>query len=591
MKNNKALFLSLVSLIGFTFGCSNVNTKAPEDVKDANVVGGLPEDFTGTDFSSCEIAYRMDKEITRSINTFEASLRIPTTYSTFGAVFSSYSSDNARTAYQNNFISYEVTANGYFQVRWAGVTATFKGANIRTNKWVHVTVTRDTSTQFSLYLDGVYKESVTVGNTKDITENTFRFVIGKTTVDTDNDNFRGEIGSITCYRDLRTSTEILDDYVNVMNINYKNRGLDLLFHTLIPLGEDVLKDTSNNCNNARIMTCDYYYDAEHYAIEEGSYSFGIVGDTQELSRFHPEGIDDYSYWAIENKERTNLQAMLYMGDLSDGMSSSTEEEFNAMFENAAKGMKIMDGKVPYAFVPGNHDYKADSNYRDLTMYNKHFPYEDYAKFDYFGGAYEEGQTQNTFYLFEASGIKYIAIALEFGPEKAVMEWVDEVLDLYSDHRAIIFTHAFLSQDGDVIRAEDYLSPTWYFSRKGYAATDPDVMWNDYLSYHDNVFMILCGHTATEFIAYEQLDGRYGNKTMVFRIDPSYILRGNSGNGFDPLLALFNINEATSTLSINMFSLEKNLLYNTQNQMRINFSDYTRYTHSYYNFGEEVKASL
>ena len=212
-----------------------------------------------------------------------------------------------------------------------------------------------------------------------------------------------------------------------------------------------------------------------------------------------------------------------------------------------------------------------------------------SKFAYFGGAYKDGQIQNTYYLFNIRGIKYIIFALDFGPEAAVMEWVSDTLTTYSDYRAIITTHAFLDVSGEIMDSTDYLSPQWYFSRKGFANTNPDVMWDSYLKKHDNVFMILCGHTSTEDIAYKTLVGEQGNTTMIFRIDPSYVFAGNSGNGFAPLLALFNINEATTTLTINYFSCENNMLFNVQNQMRINFTDYTRYTHSYYNFGKEILA--
>ena len=45
------------------------------------------------------------------------------------------------------------------------------------------------------------------------------------------------------------------------------------------------------------------------------------------------------------------------------------------------------------------------------------------------------------------------------------------------------------------------------------------------------------------------------------------------------MGLFSFDEANTTLTLNYFSVEKNMFYNVQNQMRINFSDYTRYTAS------------
>ena len=91
-------------------------------------------------------------------------------------------------------------------------------------------------------------------------------------------------------------------------------------------------------------------------------------------------------------------------------------------------------------------------------------------------------------------------------------------------------------------------------------------------------MILCGHSQMETLAYKPLQGSKGNTTMAFRIDPSCSI---ALGGLDPILAMFHFDEANTTISINYFSVDKKLLYNIQNQMVVNFSDYTRMTAAYY----------
>lgn len=278
---------------------------------------------------------------------------------------------------------------------------------------------------------------------------------------------------------------------------------------------------------------------------------------------------------------------MQMGDLSDQTGSSTNEENTRMWSNVSKAFRLMDNKVPYTFIPGNHDYYGDCKSRDLTSFNMYFPYNHYSKFSYFGGAYKQGQMQNAYYLFEINSIKYIILALEFGPDSNVMSWASDILSTYSDHRAIITTHGFIDAAGEVINSEDYLSPQWYFAKRNLSYTNPDVMWESYLSKHENVYMILCGHTSTETVSYRTLVGENGNTAMVFRIDPSYVLSGNSGNAFSPLLALFNINEQENKLTINYFSCESELLFNTHNQITINLETYEHTTHSFYNFGKDI----
>lgn len=594
--NKKLLILSL-TLFSTLTSCG-VTTSSIDPVRlQESATTVLPSSYAGANFKTNFISYELNNAIATSINTFEASIRMETNETRTSSLFCSYNYHNSLVKYHNDFINYEINGNGNVVVKWASssavqaentVTITFTSTNVRTGNWVHIAVTRNSSTSFSLYIDGQLVETVTCAETKNITTNEYKHRIGGTANTSGTANFYGEIGSITCYSDVKTAEDILTDFQNISSITGATRT-NLMFHTNLKLGLDVALDTSNNLNHAHMITKGYYYDAPKYEITDDSYSFGIVGDTQELSRFHPEGIKAYSDWAIANKDATNLEAMLFMGDLTDGTGSSTNEENAMMWENYSKNVRYMDNKVPYTFIPGNHDYLKDSNYRDLTMMNYYMPYNYYSKFSYFGGAYKEGQIQNTYYLFNIKGIKYIIFALDFGPEAAVMEWVSDTLTTYSDYRAIITTHAFLDVSGEIMDSTDYLSPQWYFSRKSYASTNPDVMWDSYLKKHDNVFMILCGHTSTEDIAYKTLVGEQGNTTMIFRIDPSYIFAGNSGNGFAPLLALFNINEATTTLTINYFSCENNMLFNVQNQMRINFTDYTRYTHSYYNFGKEILA--
>ena len=551
----------------------------------------LPENYLGANFKGGEIAYQVTKAINHTANTFQAVVRMEKnnyTSNNSSIIFGNYNYYNALTGsvYEcNKYVNYEIDKNGHVVVDWAKTRIIFTSVDIRTNEWVHIAVVRDIKAKcFVLYVNGILTEKSNVYSDVELDGNEFKQRIG---FDCSHGSlslpFYGEIGHVSLYYSPKTESEIYDDYSDILNISYKTRDYDLAVSYNLEHGQDVIYDKSINCNSATIMNIDYFYDGEFFAT--GDYSFGVVGDTQVLARYTPESLKLYSKWAVENKDRVNLQAMLYMGDLTDGRSNSTDEEFAGQYIDVAEGFSIMDGKVPYVFVPGNHDYKADSNYRDLTMYNKYLPYSKYSNTSYFAGAYEEGQTQNTYYTFETHGVKYLVMALEFGPEAKVMEWVCDVLEQYSDYRAIIITHGFLGQNEEMYDDFDYLSAYWYFRRKGYSATSSRNMWEKYLSYHENVFMILCGHSTQETIAYKPLKGKNGNTTMVFRIDHSYLV---ASKGFDTTMALFNFDETAKTISINYFSVEKNKLFNVQNQMIVSFDTYKKYTTSYFNMNSEVR---
>ena len=107
------------------------------------------------------------------------------------------------------------------------------------------------------------------------------------------------------------------------------------------------------------------------------------------------------------------------------------------------------------------------------------------------------------------------------------------------------------------------------------------MWEKYLSRYENVFMILCGHSAESRIQYKSLVGEKGNTVMTFMIDMSYTV---GAKGHDSAISLITIDESTSTLWLNTFSAGKNRLFNVQNQMKINFKTYERSVGAYYGEG-------
>ena len=75
-------------------------------------------------------------------------------------------------------------------------------------------------------------------------------------------------------------------------------------------------------------------------------------------------------------------------------------------------MSILDGVVPYAIAPGNHDFGPGGNAKTRdTLMNEYFPFDQHYAMPTFGGAFRRGQLENTYHLFEAGGRKWIVIAL------------------------------------------------------------------------------------------------------------------------------------------------------------------------------------
>ena len=558
------------------------------DVSPANEVVSITkpfdENYNGVDFSNNDMAYILDKAFNQTINTFEATIRLSTSASKRCVIFGNYNYYN-NVGNNKNAQNFEITDSGRVRVFWKNKDIIFTKYDFRTGVWETLSVVRESDGKtFNLYVNGELNETVTLESSPgDVTYSGYRHRIGNDVREGSiKFPFLGEIASVSCYHSPRTSEQIVSDFENVKSISVANRGIDLMFHTLISPLNDILYDTSNNSNHARAMTNDMYYDVPLYSNFD--YSFGVVGDTQILAQWTPEEIKKYSYWAIDNKESKNLQAMLYMGDLANGRTDTEESEWRRQWENVSTATNLMDDKVPYVVVPGNHDYLRDSSTRDLTMFNEYYPYSKFSSKDYYGGAYQEDHTENTYYTFEVQGIKYLVMAMEFGPVEDVLNWMDEVIESHKDYRTIVITHGFLNPAGELYSDGSYLSADWYFSRNNEEATSSAEFWNKHLSKHENLFMILCGHSVTESVALKILDGQSGNKVITLRMDPSYLI---AGNGCDPVLGLLGFNETTKDMTLNYFSTSKNQLYNIQNQMRINFQTFEVHTQSYFFPGKEI----
>jgi len=576
MKKILAMILSLLMMLclGQTTPLAP-KTATPTAQEGVQAGGALAENYIGADFSYGEIAYILDRPIDVTINTFSALIRMEKNHHTESyksVVFGSYCYYN-KTHYAN----LEVNVDGNVVLSWTNTNYVFASTDVRTGEWVHISVVRDLAQgKLHLYVDGVLAETLDRCPTTETTGNYYRQRIGGDSTESARKyGFWGEIGHVSCYADARTADEIAADYADVRAINHFTRGDDLLFSVMLALGDNIAYDKSANFNHARIITNDYYYDGEWY--EPKDYSFAIVGDPQRLAQYGDPTFDTTTQWIVDHKEEQKIASAFFLGDLTNGTESMTDEEWAREWINAQRAINVLDNKVPYIVTPGNHDYPDNFSVRDLTEYNRYFPYEKYTDdFYHMAGAYEVGQIQNTYYTYNICGINYLLIAMETHPEETVLQWVCDVLEAHPNHRGVIITHSFLT-GAETLEEQG----SNYISRFGEEEIRSKMMWEKYFSHQENLFMILCGHTQMETLAYHPLKGVNGNTTMAFRIDPSCIV---ALGGLDSILAMFHFDEANTTISINYFSVDKNLLYNVQNQMQVNFSDFTRLTAAYY--GEE-----
>lgn len=251
-----------------------------------------------------------------------------------------------------------------------------------------------------------------------------------------------------------------------------------------------------------------------YAGAAGSWTLVVLPDTQNLVQKLPKAFNRQLDWIVAHQDSHNIRMVLHEGDITH---YNTDKEWRV----ARKGFqKLIDAKIPFAVLPGNHDYgeRGKSNER-VTPMSEHFKPTDYANSEAFG-LFEENRMENSWHQFTSpNGNPYLVVALEFGPRDEVLQWANEVIAAHPEHRVIVLTHAYLARSG---QRQDYAkhlakygrgesgNPKNYPFGKAGNTNDGEDIWQKLASNHKNILFVLCGHTGGKGVGYLVDKGKNGN---------------------------------------------------------------------------------
>ena len=262
----------------------------------------------------------------------------------------------------------------------------------------------------------------------------------------------------------------------------------------------------------------------------GSWTLAVLPDTQNYAQSYPDLFEAQTRWIAENVDRYNIVYALHLGDVTNNNAS-------AEWEAAQRAMFLLDGRVPYAIAPGNHDYGTgcgSANTRD-TLFNDYFPLQRYCDWPTFGGVFEDGHLDNSYHLFSAGGADWLILALEWAPRDRTVAWANEVLDRHPDRRAIVITHAYLYSDDTrydwaKYGAEQLWSPySCPTAELPGGVSDGEDLWRDLIYARANVSMVICGHVLHDGLGRLASTGASGNTVQQMLVN--YQMHARGGDAF------------------------------------------------------------
>ena len=505
--------------------------------------------------------YQCDTLPSDEFLTFEAVIKISSSTGdslVSGVIFSDM-------GYTNTF-GVSVAKKGVLTLEFGG-THSFPEYDLRTGEWTHIALTYDKeSDTLSYYVNGLLKATKKVEIDASKAENR-KFFVGTDWYSWTKDKtpFKGSIKQITLYSSPISANTVSSDAKSTEIKSEDRKGLGLIANwdfTESWASLESVTDSSGNNNAAYLGTYDKYVPVKDTSVaSDGTYDYAIavIPDIQAMTYTSHKNLTQLSNWLVTNKNKYNIQFTMYLGDLVESKYVNDPVKSKSEWEFMTRQLFLLDGKMPYTFVPGNHDYDDwASGSRSLTNFNKYFSYEKYSSLEYFGGAFEEGHLENVYYIFDVGEIEYLVFALEYTPRYNVFNWVDRIISEHPDKRVIITTHAVLNTTGEFDTAS---------KASGKETRNFEYGW-EILKKHSNIMLIFGGHNGWDWLENKTLIGDNGNIVHTYLVDLQGAMMTSRMNTF----LLIKVNEKDKTMSFCYYSPEMNKCFNDQNQFVISFAD-------------------
>ena len=437
---------------------------------------------------------------------------------------------------------------------------TFTCVDVRTDEWVHLAITHEKN-KLNCYINGELSETIQDVSFPDFAPERAMMIGGDYRTGNDQYNmqyFKGSIKEIAVFNDVRTPDEVAADYVA---LDFDDDNL-LASYTLSPNCVES-KDLSKNGYD---IVSPWVDESDIDIPNDYAYSFMIVGDTQIITDQHSEYLHCIYDYIVDNVEDKKVKYVFGLGDITD---NDTEEEWNTAKNEIAK----LDGVVRYSIIRGNHDiYSAGKKLDRQSKFDEIYgspdaPYARQYTYFYDGGAQDNFRARNTIHFFEAGGIHYMNVALDYGANDDILEWASSIISANPNYNVIISTHCYLNASGDYYTSKNASHPERDYGKN---ANNGDELWEKFVSKHPNIVMVLCGHASSSKIVVREVEGDTGNKVQEILIDPQ-------GLDISPtvsptgLVATFYFDENGRNITTTYYSTIKGKYYKAENNFEFSIN--------------------
>lgn len=479
-------------------------------------------------------------------------------------------------------------------------------ADLRTGEWTHLAFVNDqANNKMYCYLNGVLK-----GICNDSYDSTkygtgYDYVIGNNNYYDQGNAFQGEIRDLRFWSDARSASEISDN----QNATLKGSEEGLLgTWALNDYNSTVtyFTDRTAAANHGKLVSpYDKFVEAE--AVTDYDYSMAVIGDTQYYVESETNVQNFYNITQYLSELEKKPSYVMQVGDIT---SDNGENHYTKAL--TAMG-KLKDAGIPHSIALGNHDYpsagKVDRNSTNFNTYFSQEYFEAVSDMEFYPEYYEvttssaytktvvaddaesvaeneiklsdvttrscESQSievgdyvfyksDNNYRLLTAGDTKYMIVTLEFNPRNEVIDWANEVVAAHPEHKVIVCTHGY-TQDGEIIKSSSY-----YLGKDGNNKdtnqNEPNVLWSNFVSKHENIFMLFCGHAHAPEITSNVMVGDNGNTVYQYMVAPTM------GNGGDGVFLMMYFNETSGTVDFRYYSPTEDKYWGYQNMLQVDLDN-------------------